>query len=125
MFALALHTTHIFIIDYLDIDVVIDTVAKVSECGKGSYIGFDYYDLGCLNATMTTKSSDMGEKLKSGIADVSMFVNELPVPEELQVKDHLRCNELKRRYIAQCNGGRSIGYLTEFGGFLLLGSSKE
>ena len=112
---------------------MIDTVAKVSECGKGSYIGFDYYDLQVLNATMTKSSDDMGEKLKSGIADVSMFINDcneqalsaVAAPEEIQIKDHLRCDELKRRYIAHCNGGRSIGYLTEFGGFLLLGSSKE
>ena len=108
---------------------MIDTVAKVSECAKGSCIGFDYYDLACLNSTMTKSSDDMGEKLKTGIADVSMFINDcnsaVAALEELQVKDHLRCNELKRRYIAHCNGGRSIGYLTEFGGFLLLGSSKE
>ena len=112
---------------------MIDTVAKVSECGKGSCIGFDYYDLDVLNVTMTNSSQASGEKLKSGIQDVSVFINDcnkqalsvVAAAEELQIKDHLRCNELKRRYIAQCNGGRSIGYLTEFGGFLLLGSNKE
>lgn len=101
---------------------MIDTVAKVSECGKGSCIGFDYYDLACLNIQITKSSSDHGEPLKSGIADVSTLVNDcnkralsaVAAPEELQIKDHPRCN-----------GGRSIGYLTEFGGFLLLGSSKE
>ena len=52
-------TTQSSSLDYLDIEVVIDTVAKISECGKGSCIGFDYYDLACLNATMTKSSDDM------------------------------------------------------------------
>ena len=37
---------------YLDHEVVVDTVAKVSMCGKGSCIGFDYFDVACLNKTM-------------------------------------------------------------------------
>lgn len=40
---------------------------------------------------------------------------------QIQTLDHLRCDELKERYIAKINK-RKIGYLTEFGGMLLLGS---
>ena len=41
---------------------------------------------------------------------------------EVKTLDHLRCDELKERYIAKINK-RYIGYLTdEFGGMLLLGS---
>lgn len=122
---------------YLDHEVVISTISKISICGKGSCIAFDYFDESCLNDAIRKSSESIGEPLKFGIDDVEHFVkycnmqslssdmegssNSGATVLNLQVLDHLRCKELKERYIAQCNG-RYIGYLSEFGGFLLLGS---
>ena len=120
---------------YLDREVVVSTISNIVKCGAGSCIAFDYFDESCLNSTMRKSSKRIGEPLKFGIHDVDKFVkdccNELCFQEDisasggekkppLQVLDHLRCEELKTRYIAQCHG-RYIGYLSEFGGFLLLG----
>ena len=79
---------------------------------------------------LSSASKNHGEPLKSGIADMKTFVRDcnkqaasVGASEVIQIQtlDHLRCDELKERYIAQINQ-RKIGYLTEFGGMLLLGS---
>ena len=74
----------------------------------------------------------IGEPLKFGMEDVDKFDGECSkkqshcegtsASEKLMLFfDHLRCHELKQRCIAQCNG-LSMTYLSEFGGFILLGS---
>ena len=77
---------------------------------------------------LSSASKNHGEPLKSGIADMKTFVRDcnkqaasVGASELVQTLDHLRCDELKERYIAKIKK-RNIGYLTEFGGMLLLGS---
>lgn len=45
-----------------------------------------------------------------------------PNTSELIVLDHLKYQEQIKRYIAKHYGRRPIGYLEDFGGFLLVGS---
>ena len=115
------------VIMYLDLEIAMDTISKVGTCGKGSCIAFDYFDLSCLNEWLKRSTGRIGEPIKSGIVDVDTFVSDCNKQSseglELSVWDHLRCDELKKRYTAQIGyNGRYIGYLSEFGGFLLLGS---
>jgi len=111
---------------YLDKHVVLSTISKVSKCGRGSYIAFDYFDESCLNSTMRKSSKKIGEPLKYGIDSVDDFVRECREQSgrgehELKVVDNLRSDELKDRYLAKSHG-RYIGYSSEFGGFLMIGS---
>jgi len=111
---------------YLDKHVVLSTISKVSKCGRGSYIAFDYFDESCLNNTMRKSSKKIGEPLKYGIDSVDDFVRECSEQSErneheLKVVDNLRSDELKERYLAKSHG-RYIGYSSEFGGFLMIGS---
>ena len=110
---------------YLDIEVAMATISKVRKCGKGSCIAFDYFDASCLTDWMKKSTSKIGEPMKSAIDNLDEFVvncnRQSSEGLQLSVWDHLRCDELKKRYIAQV-GDRHIGYLSEFGGFLLLGT---
>jgi len=127
---------------YLDREAVMSTISKVAMCGKGSCIAFDYFDEWCLAEWARKSTKRVGEPWKFAIEDVDEFVigcNEYSLamggvaPSKdgggestlavlpLRITDHLRCEEMKRRYIAKWNG-RYIAYLEEFGGCLLLGS---
>ena len=59
---------------------------------------------------LSSASKNHGEPLKSGIADMKTFVRDcnkqaasVGASEVIQIQtlDHLRCDELKERYIAQ------------------------
>ena len=102
-------------------------------CGKGSCIAFDYFDESCFNSTVRKRTKMIGEPRKfDGMNSVDTFIRDCNAQVasngtsdvlQLEVKDQLRCDELKRRYLARSNE-RYVGYLSEdFGGFLLLGSS--
>ena len=119
---------------YLDREVVISTISKISRCGKGSCIAFDHFDESNMNNILRRSSKRVGEPFKFGLDNLDQFVTDCndralsdgtsdggSASPPLQVLDHLRCKELKERYIAQSNG-RFVGYLSEFGGFLLMGS---
>lgn len=110
---------------YLDRDVVVSTISKIAALGKGSCIAFDYFDESSLNQPLRKSSKKIGEPLKFGIEDVQKLVKECneqsSVVHPLKVMDHLRCEELKRRYVSEFNGRHTV-YLSEFGGCLLLGS---
>ena len=118
---------------YLDREKVVVTVVKIRMCGKGSCIAFDYFDESCFNSTVRKRTKMIGEPRKfDGMNSVDTFIRDCNAQVasngtsdvlQLEVKDQLRCDELKRRYLARSNE-RYVGYLSEdFGGFLLLGSS--
>jgi len=115
---------------YLDYDVMVSTIAKIAQLEKGSCIAFDYFHASCINSTIRRSSKKIGEPVKSGVDDVGALVkscNEKALQDdksgvlELQIIEHLHCEELRQRYIALCNG-RRIGYVDDFGGYLLIGS---
>ena len=112
---------------YLDREVVESTLSEVSKCGKGSCIGFDYMDKSCFNPTIMKKTKSVGEPWKFGMdyEDADKLVrdcNEKSSGLPLQILDHLRYEELKERYLAKYVNGQYVGYLKDFGGFLLLGA---
>ena len=59
--------------------------------------------------------------METFVRDCNKQAASVGASEVIENLDHLRCDELKERYIAKINQ-RYIGYLTEFGGMLLLGS---
>lgn len=115
---------------YLDRDIVKATISEVSKCGNGSCIGFDYAHIACFNPTVLKSTKSVGEPWKFGMdpGNVDDFVKDCDESSsgfKLQVWDHLRYEELKDRYLAMYVGGGHIGYLNDFGGFLLLGIGSE
>ena len=58
--------------------------------------------------------------METFVRDCNKQAASVGASELIQTLDHLRCDELKERYIAKKN--KRFGYLTEFGGMLLLGS---
>lgn len=121
---------------YLDRKVVVTTIEQVARCGKGSAIGFDYFDKALLKQNMAKAAAKAtNERWKFGLCDseIDELVQECNrnavdernnlVHQELTILDHLKADELIRRHCAKHFDGRNIGFLEDFGGFLCIGSS--
>lgn len=122
---------------YLDREVVVATIEKVARCGKGSCIGFDYFEKALLSQRMVQASANAtGEAWKFGLDnhEIGVLLQECnseaatsskdAIANELVQLDHLQSEELIKRYCAKHQDGRSIGFLEDFGGFLLIGSTN-
>jgi methyltransferase (TIGR00027 family) len=117
---------------YLERQVVVNTIEKAGQCGKGSVIAFDYFDKRLLTKSMVQAAAKAtNERWKFGLAndEIDDLVKECNNKSdkrnlhELKIVDHLKTDELIRRYCAKHFDGRSIGFLEDFGGFLLIGSN--
>lgn len=110
---------------YLDRKVVVKTIKMVGQCGKGSVIGFDYFNKALLTQSMVQAAAKAtSERWKFGLEDTEIdeLVEECSMKaKRLQILDHLKAPELIQRYCAKHFDGRSIGFLEDFGGFLLIG----
>jgi len=111
---------------YLDRDAVKGTIEKLGICAMGSCIGFDYVDsTWALTPEMVKATKRWGEPWLFGMAgeEPEDFIEECArgAECELTVWDHLKYKEIIKRYIPKHCDGRPIGYLDDFGGFLLVG----
>ena len=124
---------------YLDRDIIQSTVAKIGSelTGPGSCIAFDYIDAKfALHPMMVKVTTKAGEPWKFGmesdeVQDMSKFISRCKKKidddrnnsenGDLKVLDHLRHEELIKRYLPTHYDGRPIGFLGDFGGLLLIG----
>jgi methyltransferase (TIGR00027 family) len=111
---------------YLDRSVVVKTIEMVGQCGEESVIGFDYFSKALLTQSMVQAAAKAtSERWKFGLEDAEIdgLVKECNTKgNKLHILDHLKAGELIQRYCAKHFDGRSIGFLEDFGGFLLIGS---
>jgi O-methyltransferase involved in polyketide biosynthesis len=111
---------------YLDRSVMVKTIGMVGQYDKGSLIGFDYFSKALLSQSMVQVAAKAtSERWKFGLEDAEIdgLVKECNTKgNKLQILDHLKAEELIQRYCAKHYDGRSIGFLEDFGGFLLIGS---
>jgi len=122
---------------YLERRVVTQTIEHVTQCGQGSMLGFDYFDKALLDQAMVKAAAKAtSERWKFALeddTDVIDLVRECNAttkrrPDgrmELMILDHLKADELVQRYCAKHSDGRCIGFLEDFGGFLLIGTSSD
>lgn len=118
---------------YISQETVTATINKVGLLANGSMIGFDYLDrTWALSETLTKLSKRGREPWIFGMTSTEMEqliekCNKKSAnsdsSHQLMVLDHLEHTELARRYLATHYDGRPIGYLADFGGFVLAGSA--
>jgi methyltransferase (TIGR00027 family) len=105
---------------YLPRDTVKATMQKVRQCAKGSCIGFDYVDRTWAYLPKVQKWSKIGgEPWLFGMTGEEP--EQLIAECNLTVWDHLKYDVVIERYLPKRADGRPIGYLDDFGGFLLAG----
>ncbi len=105
---------------YLTPEVVAETLKAVRMCAPGSMIGFDYILHKIVLAPSTqSRTKRAGEPWLFGLKEGEQegFV----AAQGLEVLDHLRHEELLRRYMPRRADGSSMGVIADFGGFLLAG----
>jgi len=112
---------------YLPRDAVKTTIEKLGRCAKGSCIGFDYLD-------RTWALTPDIQKIMKRWGEPWLFGMTGDEPEELiaecasdckrdeTILEHLKYKEVIRRYLAKHCDGRPIGFLDDFGGFILVGT---
>ncbi|KAL3788189.1 hypothetical protein HJC23_004656 [Cyclotella cryptica] len=112
---------------YVDREVVISIISQISRCAVGSCIAFDYVFSDCMNAALKKSAEKIGEPWKFAINfdEVENLIEECQELTQrkvaLRVLDHLRKDEMKKRYLAKYSNGNHVGYLEEFGAFCLVG----
>jgi methyltransferase (TIGR00027 family) len=111
---------------YLPRQAIKMTIEKVGkECAPGSCIGFDYLDrTWALTDEIQNIMKRWGEPWLFGMTgnEPEELIAECAekVGCELAILDHLKHKELIRRYLAKHCDGRPIGFLDDFGGFVLV-----
>jgi O-methyltransferase involved in polyketide biosynthesis len=113
---------------YLPREAVENTIKKLGRCAKGSCIGFDYVDrTWALTGKMEKAMKRWGEPWLFGMTgnEPEELVAECSSESKCDMKilDHLKYEEIISRYLAKHSDGRPIGYLDDFGGFVLVGTS--
>ncbi len=105
---------------YLTPEVVADTLKAVRMCAPGSMIGFDYFLHKIVFApAVQARTKRVGEPWLFGLkeGEQEAFV----AAQGLEVLEHLRHEELLRRYMPKHADGSSLGVAANFGGFMLAG----
>lgn len=114
---------------YLPREAVKTTIEKVGqEFAPGSCVGFHYVDR---TWTLTDEIQNImkrwGEPWLFGMTgnEPAELIAECAEKAgcELTILDHLKHEELIRRYLAKHCDGRPIGFLDDFGGFVLVGTA--
>ena len=113
---------------YVEREVVKSTISQISRCAIGSCIAFDYVFSDCMNVVLRKSATMIGEPWKFALNfdEVDNLVHECQELTDgkvvLRVMDHLRQDEMKKRYLAKYINGNYLGYLDEFGAFCLIGT---
>lgn len=113
---------------YVEREVVKSTISQISRCAIGSCIAFDYAFSDGTSMVLKKSAARIGEPWKFALNfdEVDNLVQECQELSEgrvvLRVMDHLRKDEMKRRYLAKYINGNYLGYLEEFGAFCLIGT---
>merc|ERR1712150_114342 len=106
------------VIYYLNEDAVKETLRKISSVDS-ALVAFDYFNL--------KKQSKSGGKLFKGLKEPLMFsadeeeIERLVQLFDMKVLEQLKYKEIKGRYCSKYYDGSSLGYLEDFGGFVLAG----
>lgn len=107
---------------YLTPALVAETLRVVRQCAPGSRIAFDYllhrwaFDPALQAKAKATRAREPWQfGLREG--EQEPFVQQ----QGLAVLEHLRRDELLRRYLPRRADGESMGVLADFGGFVLAG----
>ena len=113
---------------YLHRDAVKTTIEKLARCPKGSCIGFDYLDRTWALTPQVQKIMERwGEPWLFGMMgkEPEQLVDECAKDAkcDMNILDHLKYQEVIKRYLAKHCDGRPIGFLGDFGGFVLVGTS--
>ena len=113
---------------YVEREVVKSTISQISRCAIGSCIAFDYLFSDSISKELKKSAATVGEPWKFALNfdEVDNLVQECQELSEgrvvLMILDHLRKDEMKKRYLAKYINGNYLGYLDEFGAFCLIGT---
>lgn len=113
---------------YLPCEAVKTTIEKLGRCAKGSCIGFDYLDSSwALTMEIQQIMKRWGEPWLFGMtgSEPEDLIDECASDAkcEMTILDHLKYVELIKRYLPKHCDGRPIGFLDDFGGFVLVVTS--
>ena len=113
---------------YLPSEAITTTIENVGLCAKGSCIGFDYLDSSwALTPRLVKYTKRGGEPWLFGMTgnESEELIAECAKGSKcsLTIWDHIKYKEVIERYLPKHCDGRPIGYLDDFGGFLLVGNS--